>query len=1193
MELTSTESAFVECVVEGKIFDAAKFVDEPGFDREIRAEVLRSLLLGCNRGRDANGDETAHSRRLTGYGIRVCNAVIAGRLNLSGLGTGEDCGLPPIHLLDTRLIGGLDACGASIAELRLDGCEYAAVINAGVDDAAVDPVHLDSARIEGALTLSRLRAEESGRPCWVSARDITVDGPVKINNAKLYRPAREKRPRSKLLRFALDLVGANIGRDFSSLCGLECDGGIGLVRARVGGDAWLLGANVSGGEGSAVNAQGLSLAGGLIIRPVNDTTDDPVNESTLAGDLRLYGADIRGGIYLAGTTILAHPYADTPGISSVSVNLAAAKVGLRVDASLWNDERGEIRQFNCLGAFEMRNAVVDGDVAIQGADIGSTTNDTGAELSIIANNIQVTGSLNITAASSEGQIFRTSTEGAILLNSASIGHDVNISRVIVGTEASSLFLCKRMHVGGSLAVQDLKVTDGLSFADASIDGSAHIAAHRPTRESLSKPSFIDVSVAGIRVGRTAYLAADCAALDFFMANIGGATAIEAVVTGNASLAMTQIAGDLSLRKFHFQKPADARTNTHRHTLLAKDVKVSGNLQIAIPTTDHLADLAVTDAWSCELGCYPGIRYFEAEVRRADGTWYASFLQSLNTDAEYDGVYICNGRSSIFHQLNESRLLDITTEDNAKEYLRLFCASTWADEGAFVIAEQARGLPLDRIDLTEHPQSADFDPDRIVPIEVLAADTPVTDSDGDKRKQPKNEEYLMRAFVRYANGLFEAYFSLRVDGTIEMIKNDLKLLFSEEIKPEFRPPLRKRSDYFTRESYFVTDRCDGLQQLAKKDLADIRSDMEALITIELQPHNFRNADIDLRDAAVSGLNDDDGAGWGTDVTLKLLNFRYERFSVGESPADDPPTLQRRMQRRAMIWLARLIQMVSSGLSGMRLKSMATGLRQSRFALAPPPFKSRALRSRIQRRLDWLELQFPKYGKKTLRRRWHNTVTRLLPSKRRRVPRRFVSHLFEPQPYSQAAAVFRREGASELAREIDYVKRRMTGRKYAKYTGVRRPIALFAHFLYGISSNFGLSPIRTLAWILAAIIVGGFTTNVANHKGLLISASSAEARLCGKDIEPLLYATDVFIPLIDLKQESRCVLRTVSNSRPAVVDSRLASSSSRIDQWTMFVADALSEDLQTWYWIRFVYTVLGWVMISLFIYTLTHKLRSQDT
>jgi hypothetical protein len=87
-------------------------------------------------------------------------------------------------------------------------------------------------------------------------------------------------------------------------------------------------------------------------------------------------------------------------------------------------------------------------------------------------------------------------------------------------------------------------------------------------------------------------------------------------------------------------------------------------------------------------------------------------------------------------------------------------------------------------------------------------------------------------------------------------------------------------------------------------------------------------------------------------------------------------------------------------------------------------------------------------------------------------------------------------------------------------------------------------------LRSILVRELTPPLENGPA---SAAKESEVPCGEQIEPALYAADVFIPLIDLRQEQRCTI------------------SSRPDAWG-------------WRWAKALYALIGWLIVSLSIFTI---------
>lgn len=141
--------------------------------------------------------------------------------------------------------------------------------------------------------------------------------------------------------------------------------------------------------------------------------------------------------------------------------------------------------------------------------------------------------------------------------------------------------------------------------------------------------------------------------------------------------------------------------------------------------------------------------------------------------------------------------------------------------------------------------------------------------------------------------------------------------------------------------------------------------------------------------------------------------------------------------------------------------------------------------------------------------------------------------------------------------------------------------FKFFFY-----YGLKPRRAIGSVIGFLLAGWLAVNVANQQEILVldtmpidipgeivvknkqplrllqtqntSTIGAVEQVCGDMIDPLLYAMDIFIPLVDLRQEFRC--------KPT------------------------AEARGTWWSIAKVfYSVLGWIVISITILSITGVIR----
>jgi hypothetical protein len=204
-------------------------------------------------------------------------------------------------------------------------------------------------------------------------------------------------------------------------------------------------------------------------------------------------------------------------------------------------------------------------------------------------------------------------------------------------------------------------------------------------------------------------------------------------------------------------------------------------------------------------------------------------------------------------------------------------------------------------------------------------------------------------------------------------------------------------------------------------------------------------------------------------------------------------------------------------------------------------------------------------------------------------------YQPQPYTQLASVLAGQGRAADAREILIAKldedrgerRRVIARSWPRPAVTRRLIS-FSSWLFGGLFGYGLNPPKAIRTIFGALLIGSLIVGWANHRGAMIvdqqpiagsvhggnQIGAVEAPdavydnvPCKKAIQPVLYALDVFIPLVDLRQESKCEIGVARGA-----ESRL-----------------LPGEVQSYRLFKALYALAGWLIISLAILTFSGVLQ----
>ncbi len=140
------------------------------------------------------------------------------------------------------------------------------------------------------------------------------------------------------------------------------------------------------------------------------------------------------------------------------------------------------------------------------------------------------------------------------------------------------------------------------------------------------------------------------------------------------------------------------------------------------------------------------------------------------------------------------------------------------------------------------------------------------------------------------------------------------------------------------------------------------------------------------------------------------------------------------------------------------------------------------------------------------------------------RRQPSDRFTTQPYEQLAAVLRRSGQEEDAREILIAREKDRGR-FGQMGRLRK----LGHGLLGCLIGYGYRPWRAF-WFMLAILLLGWFLFAAGFRSAVITPTKKEAYVLmdgegGREVSEhypkfnaVMYSVDMFVPLVDLHQAS---------------------------------------------------------------------------
>jgi hypothetical protein len=223
--------------------------------------------------------------------------------------------------------------------------------------------------------------------------------------------------------------------------------------------------------------------------------------------------------------------------------------------------------------------------------------------------------------------------------------------------------------------------------------------------------------------------------------------------------------------------------------------------------------------------------------------------------------------------------------------------------------------------------------------------------------------------------------------------------------------------------------------------------------------------------------------------------------------------------------------------------------------------------------------------------------------------------DPQPYQQLARVLSSQGLAEDARDVQVLladRRRAAARSRiwadGPSTGLGRWALHVSTGLFGALFGHGLKPTRAVMTLAVAVVLGWGFFSWTNWRGAMVIDQQAVASLaapggvgaprtddgalvqnvpCGDAVRPSLYALDVFIPLIDLLQETECEIGAAEGVDRAFPLFRGIPLGPGAEARTLFA------EVEAYRFLKAFYAIAGWLILSLSILTFSGVMqRSSD-
>lgn len=625
------------------------------------------------------------------------------------------------------------------------------------------------------------------------------------------------------------------------------------------------------------------------------------------------------------------------------------------------------------------------------------------------------------------------------------------------------------------------------------------------------------------------------------------------VDGRVEFDRAAVRGDFDLAIAFFSRPmAEATIGAPPPALSLRGMSAIQSLRIwavnlALPFIRLRA--AVDDfghpvaGFSCPLSFAPGWEILELVLRGcqpSDATGLRSLMILRRT--EPDGVVVHHPIAELveFRRFVQEDL-DLGTAEKAMDYLRAFCAMTNASEGNFRLISRLRDLPLSQRGVffsARHRKAG-----RIVDRTIV--ETP-----------PQGRQF--KSLLVYGDGVYWARFHVASDGDVNMLADapvtGIDAAYQIPTLP-LDPKYSRRDGRIRLLPAAAEGRLDaphlrpfpaawrpaGREEMLAACQASLATALAADKEAPALP--IHELQIDLRDTKVAILDDRHGFTWNDDrFAFQLEGFRYGHV-IDSQPAkldmDGPPRYRRPPEAER----ARDLPM-------WRLWGDERGF-------AP----------KARMRLRWLALQFPG-----------------------REPRPIDSL----QPYAYMARVLESQGALAFARRISSqfqtfeakvsAKYELSGEESGPWSRLLRSIPQFSLW---VCSDYGWSVARALTTFIAYILLGAGVVSLTNAAGWMVvdtapvssvvldrsrstaelgvplsaSGASDEELSCKGKINSLVYALDLAVPLVDMREEGRC---TVLAPSPQVGPFENAA------RWLLQVG-------------RGLYLALGWVVTSILVLT----------
>jgi hypothetical protein len=339
---------------------------------------------------------THHTDEIHGRGLTIVGARILGGLDLEGAAIPRRFGLVACQLGGHRII--LRDAHTRTVQLDTIACGGIAAERVHVDGSLL----LDGSTIDGTVRLVDARVDAS--VVANGTRILSPPGPT--------APAATSAPGTRSHPVALDADRARVAGSLILGARFTATGAVRLFGADLGGDLFVVGAEIRNPGGGTVRASGAAVAGSVVL-----------DKAMLEGEVQMFGVKV--GRDVSGKRARL----DSPGGDALSLDGADVGGGVMIQRS---QVRGRIRLVNC---------DINGDLRCGGARIEGSSE----------------GALSASRASIGGNAFLDlgfSATGKVRLPGASIGRSLRCTSATLSTPDGMALEADGVRVGAGVQLND-------------------------------------------------------------------------------------------------------------------------------------------------------------------------------------------------------------------------------------------------------------------------------------------------------------------------------------------------------------------------------------------------------------------------------------------------------------------------------------------------------------------------------------------------------------------------------------------------------------------------------------------------------------------------------------------------------------------------------------------------------------------